>query len=65
MATVIADAEITQDGVLFHWPQSKSNGHGLMSREALESWVEAICKFQQRGYSDLDLRIVNPLEFAN
>ena len=63
MATVIARAEITEEGVLFHWPESRPNGHGSMTREALESWIEALSKFHQRGYSDLDLVIVNPLEF--
>ena len=63
MATVIAEAEITESGVVFHWPVSKGNDDSAMSHDALESWIEALCKFHQRGYRDLDLRIVNPLGF--
>lgn len=60
---VIAKAEITPKGVLFEWPSGREDGNGLMTRGALESWIEALCKYRQRGYGNLDLIIVNPLEF--
>lgn len=65
MVTVIAQAEMTPEGVVFHWPESVNPESATpMRREALESWIEAIAKMNQRGSREIDLTIVNPLEFA-
>lgn len=61
MATVIAEAKITQDGVVFDWQEGSGHERVFMTRGALESWVEALCKLHQRGRMDVDLTIVNPL----